>query len=91
MEAGVTAEGQLGDGVGKRAARLALVLVLDGDPQVRGGQLVGRRVRAVEAEQPDVHLLGLARFAEQPDSRLVAYEALSSMSRPVRTIVMVLR
>ena len=42
--------------------------VLDRDPQVRGGLLVGRRVRPVEAQQPHVdvgELLAAAEDAEQ--------------------------
>src|ERR1035438_2072224 len=57
VEAGVAAERELEGGVGERPADLALVLVLDGDPQVRGGLLVHRRIRVVEAEQAHVGLL----------------------------------
>src|SRR5215470_3251407 len=64
VEAGVAGQGELDDGVGKRAADLALVLVLDRYPQVRGGLLVGGRVRMVEAEQADVELAELPGAAE---------------------------
>ena len=66
VEAGVTGEREFHRGVGERSAHLALVLILDGDPQVRGGLLVGGRVRVVEAQQADVELVELLGAAEQP-------------------------
>src|SRR6187401_2799686 len=64
VETGVAGQRELDRGVGERAAYLALVGVLDGDPQMRRGLLVSRRVRAVEAEQADVELTELFGAAE---------------------------
>src|SRR5205814_6265993 len=64
VETGVAGQRELDRGIGERAAYLSLVGVLDGDPQVRGGLLVGRRVRVVEAEQADIELTELFGAAE---------------------------
>ena len=71
VEPGVSGQGELGDRVGEGPADLALVLVLDGDAQVRGGQFVGRGVRAVEAQQADVGLLELRGAAEPLEQEIL--------------------
>ena len=85
------ASAEFGDRVGEGPADLALVLVLDGDAQVRGGQLVGGGVRAVEAQQPTSTSSNRSVPPSRSNSRRVACSALSSTSRPVMTMVIVLR
>ena len=68
VEPRVPAEGQFHGRVGEAAADLTRVGVLDRDPQVRGGLLVGGRVGPVEAQQPHIdvgELLAAAEDAEQ--------------------------
>ena len=50
--AGVAGQGQLDGGPAERPAHQLRVVVLDGDPQQRGGLLVGLGVRSVEPDQP---------------------------------------
>ncbi len=72
VKAGVATERQLPRHVGECPADLCLVGVLDRDPQMRSGFLVGPSVRVIEPQQPRVGLGELLPAAELLKEQLLS-------------------
>jgi hypothetical protein len=91
VKARVAGERELDRGVGESPADAARISVFHGDAQMSCGLFVGGSVIPVITQQAHVDLVEPIAPAEQVEQLLLGQAAFSTMSRPVRTKVMVFR